>query len=137
MQKDSVRAFKNELRNYTYYLSRQVTLERAIEFTYDLLGGVRGVDPSREPLHTMPDPDREWQLRDEIDRYEAELARYRAKSCEIETVLGKMETSLKQAVMAVYVHGEHMDKVGREMSLSPNGLSKRINKAIEMALEDL
>ena len=66
MQRPEVRAFKNELRNYTYYCSRIASLEESIEFMYDRLGGVRGVDPSKEPLHSAPSKEYEYMLRDKI-----------------------------------------------------------------------
>lgn len=134
MQTDDVRAFKNELRNYNYYLSRIVTLANSIEFVFERLGGVRGIDPSKEPIHAMPDPDLEWKLRDQIEIYEAEKRRYEAKAGEIDQILGKMETSLREAVIEVYANGKTVMKVADRMYLSPSGLKRRIDKAIKKAL---
>lgn len=134
MQTDDVRAFKNELRNYNYYLSRIVTLANSIEFVFERLGGVRGIDPSKEPIHAMPDPDLEWKLRDQIEIYEAEKRRYEAKAGEIDQILNKMETSVREAVIEVYANGKTVMKVADKMYLSPSGLKRRIDKAIKKAL---
>lgn len=134
MQTDDVRAFKNELRNYNYYLSRIVTLANSIEFVFERLGGVRGIDPSKEPIHAMPDPDLEWKLRDQIEIYEAEKRRYEAKAGEIDQVLSRMETSVREAVIEVYANGKTVMKVADKMYLSPSGLKRRIDKAIKKAL---
>jgi len=137
MQSQSVRAFKNELRNYNYYLSRLVSLDNSIEWVYDRLGGVRGVDPSKEPTHNgVPNKDLEYKLRDDIERYEQEKTLVRAKVDYIDKILSRMKTELKCAVMSVYVEGKSFVLVSRKMYLSPNGLQKRINKAIEKALDE-
>ena len=137
MQREEVKAFKNELRNYTYYCSRIVSLENSIQFCYDRLGGVRGVDPSKEPTHVLPNKDLEYKLRDDIERYETKLRRYRAKLSEIDEILDRIETDVCEAIKRVYIKGEHIEKVGRELYLSHNGLAKRMNKAIERALNEI
>lgn len=135
MQKDNVKAFKNELRNYNYYQSRVVSLGNSIEFCYDRLGGVRGVDPSKEPLHSAPNKEYEYQLREQIEVYAQKKALFEAKLKYIDEILGKMEMSLKQAVISVYAEGKQIRRVADIYYLSPMGLAKRMNKAIERALD--
>ena len=137
MQKESVKAFKNELRNYNYYLSRVVTLQNSIEWCFEQLGGVRGVDPSREPLHIQPNKEREWYLRDRIEALEAQKLIAERKVKEIDEILAKMETSLKTAIIAVYVNGYRSDRVAKDMFVSANGLLYRINKEIERVLDEV
>ena len=135
MQKPEVRAFKNELRNYTYYCSRIASLEESIEFMYDKLGGVRGIDPSKEPLHTQPSKEFEYMVRDKITDLEKNKALYEAKRDYIDQILGKMETSVREAVISVYVRMEKCIKVADQHFLSSTGLQKRMNRAIEVALQ--
>jgi len=134
MQKEQVKAFKNELRNYTYYCSRVVSLQNSIEYTYEKLGGVRGIDPSKEPTHAMPNKNLEYKLRDDIERYEAKLKRYKEKVEDINETLGRMEEAVREALIMVYVKGEHFTKVAKIYYLSPTGLQKRMNRAIEDAI---
>ncbi|MBR3062341.1 MAG: hypothetical protein IKG65_08040 [Exiguobacterium sp.] len=134
MQKEQVKAFKNELRNYTFYCSRIVSLGNSIEFCYDRLGGVRGIDPSKEPVHAMPNKEMEYKLRDEIERYEATLKRYKEKVDSIDEILERIELPIREAVITVYVNGNQLVKVARDYYLSPTGLQKRINRAIEKAI---
>lgn len=135
MQKESVRAFKNELRNYAYYLSRITSLENSIELCYERLGGIRGVDPSKEPLHIHPNDEYQWKLRDDIELYEAKIKRLQDKVDEIDLILSRMETDAREALIDIYVHGKQVRSVAMRLYLSHSGLLKRLNKAIEDALE--
>ena len=134
MQTEEVRAFKNELRNYNFYLSSITSLDNSIEFCYYRLGGVRGIDPSKEPLHSPPDKDLEYQLRDKIEVLEAKKALLTNKITYIEEILGRMETSLREAVIKVYAQGKPISVVCNDLYVSPSGLAKKINKEIKKAL---
>lgn len=134
MQKQEVRAFKNELRNYTYYCSRIATLNESIEFMYDRLGGVRGIDPSKEPTHSQPNKDYEYMLREQIERYEQNKALYVAKKDYIDQILSTVPNTLRGALKSVYIDGNRIDMVAIEYNLSANGLVYQMNKAIENAV---
>lgn len=136
MQREDVKAFKNELRNYTYYLSRVVTLTNSIEFCYERLGGVRGVDPSKEPLHTVPNKEVEWQIRDQIERFLKEKELFEQKISYIDSVLFRIDEPYKSAVTNIFAYGHNSYKVAREMNYSQSGLLHQVNKAIQMALEE-
>lgn len=135
MQDEEVRAFKNDLRNYTYYLSRIVTLENSIEFLYDRLGGVRGIDPSKEPLHAMPNKEMEWKLRDDISKLEAKKERYEKNLAEIDQILNQIEEFTRTALKLVYIEGKRTDAVANSMLISPSGLKNRMNRAIIKAIK--
>lgn len=135
MQDEEVRAFKNELRNYTYYLSRIVTLENSIEFLYDRLGGVRGIDPSKEPLHAIPNKEMEWKLRDDISKLEAKKERYEKNLAEIDQILNQIEEFTRDALKLVYIEGKRTDAVANSMLISPSGLKNRMNRAIIKAIK--
>ena len=135
MQDEEVRAFKNELRNYTYYLSRIVTLENSIEFLYDRLGGVRGIDPSKEPLHAMPNKEMEWKIRDDISKLQAKKERYENNLAEIDQILNLIEEFTRTALKLVYIEGKRTDIVAGQMLISPSGLKNRMNRAIKKAIK--
>lgn len=135
MQSEEVKAFKNDLRNYTFKLHEIVTLENSIEFLYDRLGGVRGVDPSKEPLHGMPNKDLEYKLRDDITKLDEKLRRKRDEIAEIDQILMRMEETVRDAVIDVYVHGKLCDKVARQQHMSPSGLKSRMDRQIKKALQ--
>lgn len=136
MQTERVRAFKNQLRNYNYNLSRITSLENSIEWLYDRLGGLRGIDPSKEPLHIYPNTEFEWEIREKIERLEAQKKRVEAEVQEMDNVLNRIENPLKWAIISIYVHNKRTDRIAMELNLSHNGLHYRINRAIEEALED-
>lgn len=136
MQKPGVRSFKNELRNYRYYVSRVVDLGEKIDLCYHRLGGVRAVDPGRIPVSGMPNKDAEYKTRDDIERYTRLKALYQAKLDEMDRILGLIEKEMRDALVRVYVDGEQIRKVADMYFLSHNGLAKRINRAIEKAMEE-
>lgn len=137
MQSDNIKAFKNELRRYTYLCSRLASLENSIEYCYDRLGGVRGVDPSKEPIHALPNKELEYKLRDDIERYEAKLKAVVAEKVEVDEILNRIEEPIRGAIMEVYIQGHRVDDVARKMFLSHNGLHKKMNKAIKEVLHEL
>lgn len=107
-----------------------------MDICYDALGGVRGVDPSREPTHSLPNKDYEYRIRDEISRHEANRDRTLAKIKDIDELLSLMDSSLRMAVIRVYANGEKLDKVARGMYLTYNGLFVRLNREIERVLNE-
>ena len=136
MQSKEVRAFKNELRNYAYWKSRLVTLSNSIEYCYERLGGVRGIDPSKEPTHAMPNKELEYKLRDDIERYRHDLERFTRRIEEVDIVLARIDKDLAEAIRNVYIERQQMRKVADKFYLSYNGLSYRMDKAIQEALDE-
>lgn len=134
MQKEEVKAFKYELRNYSFLLREIAKIRESIGFIYDRLGGVRGIDPGKEPLHSLPDKDLEYKLRDEIERLEARLSIREAERQRIDQILAGMESPLKEAIKDIYIKGEKFEKVARRIGYSHNGLYKQINREIERSL---
>ena len=134
MQPMEVKAFKNELRNYTFYLHEISSIENSIEFIYDKLGGVRGVDPSKEPIHALPNKELEWKLREDITKLEAKKILLERKKDYIDSILILMENDLREAVFAVYCEGKTMQSVSLKYNLSTSGLNKRITVALKKAL---
>ena len=112
MQPKEVKAFKNRLRYYSYLTQEIKSLEEEIEELYERLGGVRGIDPSKD----------------------ATLSYKRAEKDEIDRILVKMEPSACEAIKAVYIEGKLCDNVALVHHMSPSGLKDRMNKAIKKAL---
>lgn len=133
-QSERVKAFKRDLANYRYKKSQIQEIKDKIEECYDRLGGVRGIDPSKEPMHTLPDKEMEYKLRDRISQLEAKLDNVCAQTEEIRQTLDKIEKPLRRAVCEVYMNGHTLRSEAQKMFISPSGLRKRINKAIEKAL---
>ena len=105
-----------------------------IELCYDMLGGVRAIDPSRIPMGSLPNKDLEYRIRDEIERHEKNKRFAEANVEYVDRILGRIETSLREAIISVYVKGNTTRSVADKMYLSHTALQKRMNKAIEEAL---
>lgn len=135
MQEPSVRAFKNELRNYNYYRSRVETLTNSIEFLYERLGGVRGIDPSKEPLHSAPNKDYEWQIRDQIEMLVKKKDLFEKKISYIDAVLECVSEPYVSAVRRIFAEGKNSYMVANDLHMSQNSLLYQINKALKEVLE--
>lgn len=136
MQPAGVKAFKNELGNYRYYQSEIKSYEAEIEECYYLLGGVRGVDPFKEPIHSPPNKDLEWRTRERITAYEKKISLVRAKKEGIEQILNQIEMPLRKAVIDIYADKKTFRSIAPRHYLSETGLKKRINKAIANAIKN-
>lgn len=135
-QPEQVRAFKSDLSTYLHKVDQARKLKEIIEDCYYQLGGVKGVDPSKEPIHSPPNKDIEYAIRDKITRLDQKLARVCAQIDEIREILNNIEKPLRTAVFDVYARGKTIRSVAIPMHLSETGLRKRMNKAIEKALID-
>ena len=134
-QSEKVRAFKNELRNYNYNIKRLIFLDEKIESCYEMLGGVRGIDFTKEPIHSPPNKELEYKIRDDIERYRRLKERTEDKVKYCDEILAKMETDVRWAITSVYVDGRQIRNIALKMFLAHSTLQKRINKAIEEALD--
>ncbi len=133
-QKAQVRAFKNELRNYNYYVSAAKKTKEIIDNYYYELSGVKASDPSRPPLHSLPDKERENRIREAISRQEKFLKLTQAKINQIDRVLSSIDNHLKTTIKDIFLKGETLTAQSGNYNLSNVGLYKKINKAIEKAL---
>ena len=110
-------------------------MQSMIDLCYDMLGGVHSVDPSRIPMSSPPNKDREYFIRAEIERHEKNKRFAEANVEYVDRVLGRIETSLREAIISVYVKGNTTRSVADKMYLSHTALQKRMNKAIDEALK--
>ena len=136
MQDDNVRSFKYDLRSYKSKQKRIRDLEERVEECYEALGGVRGIDPSKEPTHSLPNKEVEYALRNKIESLERKIGLLRVQTNEVDRILGKIEKPLRTAIISVYVDGKTIMSVANGLYLSHNGLLRRMNKAIKKALID-
>lgn len=135
-QSKDVKAFKNELRNYTYNCYRIETLQNSIDFCYHRLGAdARAIDYSKEPNHSTPNKELEYKLRDDIEYYSHLQAQFQAKVDYVDLILANIEEETRNAIKSVYIEGKQMRLICSRMYLSLGALQKRINKAIERALK--
>lgn len=135
-QSIDVTAFKYELRNYKYYSDKIISLTDNIEDCYYKLSGVHSIDASKIPIHSPPNKENEYYLRELIDSYELKRSRLVAKKEYLDEILGLMKNDIRKAIICVYVDGQQMRKVCDDMYLSLGGLQKRINKTIDRALKE-
>ena len=136
MQDKAVEAFKNELKNYYFYLDRIKSLKEMRQRCYDWLSGVTGIDPSREPTHSPPNKNVEYAVREEIEHHEANIRATQSKLNDINKILAKIEMPLRTALIDVYANKKTARRVAEKMFISPSALFKRMDKAIKKALED-
>ena len=137
MQPTNVRAFKRELENYNFYHTRVKALDELIEYCYHMLGGYKGLDPSKEPIHNaVPNKDVEYKIRDEIERHTQNKARTQAKIDSIDEILAKLDNERREQIMAVYVDGKTMETTARKYYVSTSTLEYQINQALAKALKD-
>lgn len=136
-QPEEVRAFKSDLASYNLKKKEINRIQEAIEECYYQLGGVRGIDPGKEPIRSsVPNKDLEYAIRDKIDNLSAKKERVCNQIAYLEQILDRMEITLKKAVIEVYANHKKIKSVATTMYLSETGLRKRMNKAIEKALID-
>lgn len=83
----------------------------------------------------LPNKDLEYRIRDEIERHERNKAFAEANVEYVDRVLGRIETPLREAIISVYVKGNTTRSVADKLYLSHTALQKRINRAIEEALD--
>lgn len=131
-------AFKNEMRNYLFYKSKIAKLEELVERCYDMLGGVRAIDTSKEPIHSPPNKDVEYRIRDEIEKHLKNISITELRLKEVDDTLQKIKNEeMRGAIVDVYINGCSITKVSEQMFLSPSGLAKSMNKELKRVIKEL
>lgn len=129
-----LKAFKNELKNYNFYKQRIKALDELIQTCYDMLSGVKAIQYDKEPSHALPNKDVEYKIRDEITHHDKNKARTQAKLDDIDKILNRVETSLREAIIESYCNGTPLEKVAEKRFISKVGLFYQINEALKEAL---
>ena len=135
MQSRAVRAFKGRLKGYRYWQDRVKGQSELLACCYDMLGASpRSPKLDGIQCHSPKDIEAEYRVRAEIERIEPLLARARDEVNYIEEILGKIETPLKEAIIAIYADEKQLRYMADKLGFSKSGLERQINKAIEKAL---
>ena len=133
-QSRKVRAFKNQLRNYNDYVKWIDELQEKIDDMWYKVGGVKGVDPSKEPLHSPPNTEYYYMMTDKIADLEEQKNLLEANRDYVDRILTTIEIPLREAIMSVYCDGKTISSVSLKYHLSSSGLNKRIIVALKKAL---
>ena len=136
MQRPEVKAFKNTLRNYRYYIDAIADVNKNIEMCYHRLGGVRSTDLTKVLTKSPPNKELEYRIRDDIERLEAMRSRLQGKVDEMDEILGKIEKTTRDALICVYVNGEQMRAVADRLYISHSTLQRRMDSAICRSLSE-
>lgn len=135
MQSRAVRAFKGRLKGYRYWQDRVKGQSELLACCYDMLGASpRSPKLDGIQCHSPKDIEAEYRVRAEIERIEPLLAHARDEVNYIEEILGKIETPLREAVIAIYADEKQLRYMADKLGFSKSGLERQINKAIEKAL---
>ena len=135
MQSRAVRAFKGRLKGYRYWQDRVKGQSELLAYCYDMLGASpRSPKLDGIQCHSPKDIEAEYRVRGEIERIEPLLAHARDEVNYIEGILGKIETPLKEAIIAIYADEKQLRYMADKLGFSKSGLERQINKAIEKAL---
>ena len=82
----------------------------------------------------MPNKERENHIREAISKQERYLKLTQAKINHIDRVLSNIDHPLKTTIKDIFLKGETLTAQSGHYNLSNVGLYKKINKAIEKAL---
>lgn len=135
MQSRAVKAFKGRLKGYRYWQDRVKGQSELLAYCYDMLGASpRSPKLDGIQCHSPKDIEAEYRVRAEIERIEPLLAHARDEVNYIEEILGKIETPLKEAIIAIYADEKQLRYMADKLGFSKSGLERQINKAIEKAL---
>lgn len=157
-----VEIFKNELSCYYEYRDQLAETElktreilkkdqEEIDDLYYLLSGVKAADPSRVPIGGSPEAKAAYQdkLRNKIDKAEKRKEKHKEVGYQkklrialqiihIEDVLSKLDEEDRKTCLEVFCISKKkksLEKKGRELYISKQGLHKSLNKKIKKALE--
>lgn len=135
MQGRAVKAFKGRLKGYRYWQDRLKGQSELMQMCYDLLGASpKSPRFDDVPAHGPKDLDREYRIRAEIERIEPLLDRAKDEVGYMDEILGKIETPLREAVIAIYADEKKMVNEAERLNIATSTLNKKIDKVIEKAL---
>lgn len=140
MLSGSVEQFKNEMRNYNYYVSMLDSLEEKLENTYYELSGVKGVRYDKIPSAYNKEliEQKRFDLMQKIDKLENEISRLSGEIEHIDSILECIENAhIKKAIIDVYVNGCAIADICKDYCLTPAGLLYQMNKSIKETIDTL
>ena len=129
--------FLNELRNLNNYKHRLKELEDKLDTLFYNLTGVKAVrydlvkgmsDYQQIELIKLGKIDEYNGQKEVIDK---EISRLKSNISYIETVLNKMEPSIKEACIQIYCHNKTYKQVASTMFISSSALYKKVENEIK------
>ena len=135
MMKVEVRAFKGRLKGYRYWQLRERGQAQMLELLYDLIGA-SPKSPKLDGIqvHSPKNLDKEYRIREEIERVQANLSHAQAEIKYVDEILDKIESPLREAIIDIYADNIKMECWSKKMDIATSTLNSRIDKAIEKAL---
>lgn len=135
--KEEVKAFKNELRNYRYYLKQKGILTDKKDLYFHSLTGMVGKGFDRQGGTTNQSIKEEKRLEtiDKINELEEKINKLDSKIDAIESVLNKVNKRERKIMIGVYADGKTYLSLSTKENYSPRTLQQQVDKAIEKAVK--
>lgn len=133
-----VDAFKNELRNYSYYQQNLKGTRKLIAYNEYLLSNVKGLDPSKEAGGSPAvwvESEQFKRISDELGRLNRHRELREAQIAHIETVMNRLSPEVRKACVEIYVNGKTYHEIAAERFVSMSGLYKQIDKELTIILK--
>ncbi len=132
-----IEMFKGRLKGYRYFQKQVKKYDEEIQDCYNQLGASPH-SPSfdSEPIHSPKNIDREYKIRDRIEALELKKGRSLDEIRFCDEILDKLETSLKEAIIAVYADKRTMQEQADKLYMAKSTLRDTINREIKRAIGD-
>ena len=135
--KEEVKAFKNELRNYRYYLKQKEILTDKKDLYFHSLTGMvgKGFDSQGGSTNESVKEEKRLETIDRINELEEKINKLDTKIDAIESVLNKVTKRVRKIMVGVYADGRTYLSYSTNENYSPRTLQQQVDKAIERALK--
>lgn len=138
VEKKDIEAFKNELKNLTYYKKKIKEVEERIEVLEYDMQNVKGVNYTKQQgtPNLAASEKKKLAMSDKLERLQKEKKKWVRKERELEFVLGKMEKTDRHVVERAIVNGEKYRDLCDEFGIkNTSSLYNAVNNAIADALK--
>lgn len=127
------KALKNELENRGWYRAKLKEVNNKIEVVWNDYVGVKGVryDAVRGSPSDSMIAETKLTLGENFEELLKERERIKAQIRHIDDILNAMDKETRQAAEMICCEGKSYEQVARLHNISPTGLWKRIDKALE------
>lgn len=126
-----VTEFYSEMELYNLYKDGIKKIEELMQMCYDALGASPSAPPiDRVPIHTPPNIDNIYKIREEIDVHTRNIERRKALIKHCDEVMAQMTEETRKAVELHFIKGYSWENVGRKLNISRSGLEYVVEKEI-------
>lgn len=130
-----VEAFKNQLRNYSYYVKRKDMLIEEVNTLRYNLAGLKGVRYDKQMSNGSPNEalieENRLDMIDRINIKEKEISIISNLLDMINGHLEELSPDIKKACIEMYINGKTYESEAKELFYSKTGLFKAINRELE------